>query len=651
MTKYIWYVCILCFFLISCGKTEEEDVTQKPKKEFYVDVIHTQDSIGTGQLIKTGRVQSTQDIGITSNATGQVTSLRVKTGDSVSAGQVLATFNDTLGNYSTSLERANNGVQRANLQYESQKITLDAQVFDAQVQLEKLQNNKIALEADTTQSLIQAEDTLENSLYAWLDSTSALQVEQMDANIEKMKLDYEQQLITNQNTLNSYDATLKKEFSSMYTSVDDVIEFSDSLLWVTEKNKRANDSFEDFLGIRDTTTKQLAKKHLNNLIDFREGTTFSEIQDMIHRGDMTPQEVQEALDVIDIGYNLSLELLTDMEQTINNSIESAGSLSSTQISWYITTLNSYQSAIQGKYGTFLSFASGAENFLNTYEQSEISLLKTIELQQQERAIFLRQLESWELSAETAYNKTKINAQDSLQNIDAQIQIAQNTLDNAIQTRSVTLKSLQNSITEAQITYKAAVKDYSKLTITSPINGTISRVDIDIGQEVFSGTPLFSVVSDDTPEVEVAFSRGEKIFVYEWQEVFVVVDDEKIPGSIYAVSEVADENLNYPATIIFASGTNIIGNIVEVTIPIYNERLILPLNIISVKGDDIGTVKTLSGATMVDVRVRMWDIYGDQVEIVSCARQCEELNIITNDVSNFDPNTFVIVEKTDEDTIN
>ena len=73
-------------------------------------------------------------------------------------------------------------------------------------------------------------------------------------------------------------------------------------------------------------------------------------------------------------------------------------------------------------------------------------------------------------------------------------------------------------------------------------------------------------------------------------------------------------------------------------------MLIPINIITTQWDEIGLVKTLSGSTFSDVRVRMWEVFWEYVEIVSCAKNCEDLSIITNDVTNFDENKFIIVEK-------
>jgi len=65
------------------------------------------------------------------------------------------------------------------------------------------------------------------------------------------------------------------------------------------------------------------------------------------------------------------------------------------------------------------------------------------------------------------------------------------------------------------------------------------------------------VSNSTPEVEVSFSSNEKVLVDVSQKVFLEVNGKTMTGSIYAISEVADTNLNYKASIIFPAAENII----------------------------------------------------------------------------------------------
>ena len=160
---------------------------------------------------------------------------------------MIARLEDNIGSYGISVQRASNSVERAQISYESNKISLDKQVFDAELNLEKLQRNLVALKSDSEQNLLLAEDNLQNSQYDGLDSTSALQLQQLDNNIEKAKLDYDIKLVADEETVESYKASLKKDYNTLLIFLDDIIEFSDELLGVTELNKDEDNDFEDFL--------------------------------------------------------------------------------------------------------------------------------------------------------------------------------------------------------------------------------------------------------------------------------------------------------------------------------------------------------------------------------------------------------------------
>jgi hypothetical protein len=98
--------------------------------------------------------------------------------------------------------------------------------------------------------------------------------------------------------------------------------------------------------------------------------------------------------------------------------------------------------------------------------------------------------------------------------------------------------------------------------------------------------LFEIVSDGNPEVQVAFSDNEKDYIFPGQKVIVSYNNIEIEGKIYAISDVADSNLNYSATIVFESGINIIGSLVDVYIPLNSEKKLIPVNIVNIQGNNI-----------------------------------------------------------------
>jgi hypothetical protein len=80
-----------------------------------------------------------------------------------------------------------------------------------------------------------------------INSKSYLELEKIENNIKKIAIDYDNLKISNIQTVSGFQTTLKKEFNSFITYIDDVIDFSDKILGVTEKNKDLNNQFDDYL--------------------------------------------------------------------------------------------------------------------------------------------------------------------------------------------------------------------------------------------------------------------------------------------------------------------------------------------------------------------------------------------------------------------
>ncbi len=617
---------------------------QIEKQDFFVDTSDYDELQDKALIKKTGKINSSQDIKLTANAAWRVSYVSVKPGQKVFVGQVLAQLEDNIWSYGINISRASNWVERSKINYDSTKINLDKSVFDAELNLEKLQRNLTSLKKDSKQTLLQAKDNLDNNQNGNLDSTSALRLQQLDNNIEKAKLDYDIKLVADQEVLNTYQANLIKEYNGWLILLDDIIEFSDKLLWVSLKNRNENDDFEDLLWVRDSVQKGETEQILRGLIEYRSSEDFNAIDTDLQTWNLSEERIIAIIDTINLWYEQVKSLLNGTEATLNNSIQSIWTLGQTEINAYVSAINWYQAQLQGNYAGFISFGSSVKSFIRTYKDNQASILKSIELQQQDRNIQFQNLSSSELSAETSYEKTLLSVDENIKNLEDQIKTARNNLDNAKKTRSVTLRSLNNSIAEAQISYTASAKEYNKLTITSPINGTISEVLVDAWEEVSQGKMLFDIVSDSTPEIEISFSASERELIKTGQKVFMDIWRERLTGTIYSISEVADANLNYKSTIVFKWDTRLIWNLVSVDVPIKTSKMLIPINILKTQGDDIALVKTLSWSTFANVRLRMGEVFWEYVEIVSCAKNCEDLNIITNDVSNFDENKFNILEK-------
>lgn len=644
MQKLVSFV-LLIGLLSSCSSFWKEDIIweDNEKKDFFVDVIDFSQLDGSTTIKKVGQVNSSQDISLSSNANGRVSTIWVKVWDNVLAQQVIARLDDSIGNYGINLQRSDIWIERAQIQYDSTKLSWDKQIFDAQQNLQNLERNLDVALQDTQQNLFQAQNDLNNSQYDDLDTAAALWLVQLDNNIEKARLEYDIKIKSDAEQILTYIANTKKEFQNIRTQILDTIDFSDEILGITDLNKRKNDSYEDFLGANDMNQKRQAEIDLRDLIILKDDVRFQEYINLINV-ELSENKMQEIFNYTGEIYEKMLTTLIELETTLNNSIVSVWVFSAADVSANISRVNILQSQVQGSYTGFISTRSTIRSFLSTYKDSQQTILQSIALQEKDRDIKLKNLQNAALAAQTWFNRTTISVEDTINTLRQNIKTSENNLANALANQDVSLRSLENSIADARVWYASAAKEFNKLTIISPISGTIAWVKIDVGQEIGAGTLLFEIVSDGNPEVQVAFSDNEKDYIFPGQKVIVSYNNIEIEGKIYAISDVADSNLNYSATIVFESGINIIGSLVDVYIPLNSEKKLIPVNIVNIQGNNIWYVKTLSGSEVIDVRVRLWAVYGNNIEIISCAKNCIDLRIITSDISNYTPNNFVIQEK-------
>jgi len=634
--KKIFTSIILLIFLSSCNWVNE--LVKDEKKDFLVETKSFEEFTNETILEKTWKLNSSQDIKLNSQANWRVSSVYVKDWEFVNKWQVLVKLEDSVWSYWINLERAQNWLDRAWINYDSSKINLDKVVFDSEVNLDRLNKNLQALKDNTIENLKLAETTLNNSDYKNLDSSSALQLQKLDNTIEKSELDYQNKLIADTENVNSMYNSLKKEYSTSMIFMDDIINFSDELLGITDNNKDKNDDFEDYLGAKDTMVKNEAEDKLKELIRYRKW----DFENIDINNINSSTWIIDTLSIIEISYNLSREILNLLESTLNNSIVSYWTLSETNISTYIASVNIYQSTVQGNYAAFLGFDTNAKSFLRTYLNIQESTFKSIELMKKDRDILKISLSTWWESAESWYNKTVINSNDSIDTLELQIKSAKNSLENAIKTREVTLRNLDNSIKEARISYNQAYKEFNKLTIKSPISWIIWSIYTDIWQEINIWSPVLEIKNNSDTEITISFNKKELEFVEESKEVYVKFASKSYTWSIFSISKTADSNLQYVSKIELSDNSALIWNIVEVQIPITTDKILIPINIIKINNSWIWTINVFQDDEIKQIDLNLWDIYLDKIQVLD--ELDKNTQVIMTYIDNFDPEKFILKVK-------
>lgn len=634
--KKIFTLLVLLLFINSCSN--QEIIWENEKKDFLIETKKIADFSNNTFLEKTAKISSSQNINLTSLANARVSTILVKEWNNIKKWQILAKLEDNIWNYWLNLQRAKNWLDRAQINYDSTKINLDKAIFEAELNLDKLNKNLIALKENARENIKLAENDLNNLDYNNIDSKSALELQKFDNTISKAELDYNNKLIADSETIKSFYSSLKKEYTNAMLFMDDIITFSDEILWVTDANKDKNNSFENYLWAKNTIIKNNAEFALKDLIEYRE----NEFKNINISSISWDNLILETLLKLEKAYSQTRNLLNLLESTFNNSIESVWSLSNTDISTYIWKVNWYQASVQWNYTAFLAFETSTKSFLRTYLNTQESMLKSLELLKKDREILKKTLTIWWESAEIWYNKTIISSNDSIDSLELQIKSLQNALENAIKTKEVTHRSLNNNIKEAKISYDQALNDYSKLNITSPISWTIAKINIDVWQEVNTQTQAFEIKNNNSSELNISFNKKELDFVSVWKEVLIDYEWKTSTWTIVSISQVADSNLKYLSIVSIPSELNLIWNIVTLKIPIETKYKLLPINIVKINSSWVWILNILEWELIKQIDVKLWEIFWDKIQIIDSLE--DNINVITSYVDNFDPDKFILKVK-------
>lgn len=587
--KKIIILLILSFALISCWEVEvKEEIV---KKDFVLETKSIDDFSNSLSMEKTWKISSSQDIDLSSQASWRISKIYVKEWDKVTKWKTIWIIEDTISDYWLALERAENSLEKARLNYESTESQLDKNIADIKINLANLKIDES-------------------------NSKSSLEVDKIDNSIKKLALDFDNLKIWNEQSVENFKNSFSKDITSFTVFIDNVIDFSDKILWVTSKNNDINDSFEDYLWSKDSNQKRDTEELLRKLINYRNNELIN-----INFNFDWDSLFDKNINSISEWYKIIYDLLKSLDTTFDNSIASVWSLSESQINWYRSSINWYLSTYSASNWWFITLKNSVNSFLDTFKNTEESLLKQIELLESDKKIYIK----W---------------------LDVNLELNEWTLEQAISNKELTLKQLDTATVDAQISYKQALTNYEKLYIKSPINGIIWEIFIDEWQEVWMWTKLFNISNNSSNEVLTSFSKDELSFIENWSKAFVDFNWKTYTGSIYSISSIADSNLKYISRISFDDDKSFIGDIVNISIPFKSKNKLLPLNIVKITSSWDWIINTFADWKIVEKTVKIWRIFSDKIELLE--KLDSEVKIITTNIDNFDENKFnLILKNTDE----
>ncbi len=678
------------------GDEQDTDNIEAAQKSPYIVQTQKINEIGlTPSITKTGKLVGQSDVSVTAQAGGRVRTISFAEWDTLAKGAVVMVMDDSNNQFNFSAQRAREWLQSAKLNYESSRVNLENTLVDLELNLKNAQQQYDVARADAAAQLKDNEQQLRDARQQQLDNeqqlldakqqiadaeqqriqaeyaaqandpaasgSANLQLQKFDSDIQKAEFDYQTRLDADRQTLQWFVNSAQVLQDQVVTLYSDVLDSVDKILGVTDANKLLNDSYEQYLSVQNTSILREAENTLRTLLP---------VQFQLWSLPFVVEEVDQipaALTTLDTSLDGLDRILVLMDRVLLNST-TWNTFPQTQLDGLIAQINGLQAQVNSQSGGIVSQINGIDSFLATFVQNQQSLAKNIEILKEQRDITAQQLQDAAVNAEIAANRAKIwwertdiavqrteiwstrsdiaiertkiwlersnlQIQNAVTAAELALESAKNALAANQKTKSVTLASLQNAIDQAQVSYNEAVANASKLTVTAPIQGSISDVFVDVGEEVNPGTPLFGLTNTNDQEVVISLSSTEKDQIWVGKNVTVLQWDKTYNGIVASVSDIADAQLLYKTTIKLDQLSDRLGEVVRVQIPLSSPYTLLPLQAVDMLTSESGSIWVRNWAQPEKMQVELGDVRGTSIEIRSTIWSW--LEIITSAMNSYD----------------
>lgn len=644
MKKSIASIIIFSLILASCGKSEEivEDIP-KPKKE--VKTLITKKAPITEQIKLIWKVSWDKETVISSQISWLVNMVNVKLWDAINKDSILATIdtnsaiwinfnnasialNNSSSIYGYTSESVSKDIESAKLQLENAKIarnnvyaTTDKQLSISKKQVDNIKTTQSWTLTANAESIKNAELWVQLSTKAY--NTALLNLENFNKNKEK--------------TLATLYDNLPLSIDSSYINIETAIKQADFILWVTEKNKYDNDSFETYLWAKKTMYKFDAENLLREVI-----SKYDEISSKDY-GNSSESNMKKANDLISV-LTKTVNLYQKLWDTLNYSL-SSNSFPQTTIdslvkvcSWIEASILQSKSQLLSTYNTISSTTTNLETWEASLNNASDIALTNLESAKQNLALLKSNLNinttnlSWNISiAEDQLDSTNVNIKANRESADNAVKIAEAGLNSALAKLNVGLVQSKSSLDSIKWQKDLASLQLNNSVIKAPFAGAVVSKNVEIWTLVNPWTPLFTVSWNENLKIKLEVPSETISHLKEWSEVNLELTNKQTSTwKISLINKTANPQTNLFQVEITFDKNKFKAKVWEYVVVYINKKtsekdwIMLPFETILNPSDWVYTVFVLSWSTVKKTEVKLWLKNSTQVEITNWLKPWEEV---------------------------
>jgi len=481
------------------------------------------------------------------------------------------------------------------------------------IQKSSLENQKINLASIKSTTIMSFDNQISDIKDQINITENNIELTKKSSNLNK--LDLENQIDSLNNTLLSLEKNLellnlsKKESiekiniskESLYVNMSSISSDNllkiDEIFWITDENNDLNDSYEDYLSVKNIWLLSIIKNSYLKLIILNKNL------DKMSENDIS----------------VYLWDLVELNITSRNAIKASVAnikFSQTQIDWYYNLFLNYWNNL----AEIKSWWDSLDNSKSSINASFDSQISTIENQIN--------------STKSSLDNLKTNKTDSI-DVWLDLQIAwlnswlkslNSSLTNLISNKWTQVLSLDNQLLQISQSIDSLNVNLSKRNIYAWIDWIINQKFISEWNNVGINTPLCQILPNtDSTKIKVyssvLLSLGDIFeFKFENKDYKISIENElqtkdKITQNyVYESNYLDDKKFKWweILNLKFISNSNNENTIV----PDNNSTWIKEIPVSYIKNKiNWNFIKTISWSTLIDLKVKVWDINGNKIEIL------------------------------------
>lgn len=582
-----------------------------------------------------GTVRASKEIGLNFMQSGRLTKINFSVGDIVRAGDILAELD-----YSSSLIRKQEAEAAVSIALTNQQkiikgaaatelAVLEAQVNQARSAQSAAWDNLAKSEQAVAENISQAERRL-SDLRA--DNSQVPLVVKQAVESAKVNLD---------NVEKNTRQALEGSRGSLLSSLDYNLAVSKSSL--DALNRILDDeSLKNVFSVKNYSYKIETVKYYRQAVEKNPS-----VQVLVEaaRNDPSQEKLKAASDELAVFLREIFSVLNSCFSALENSVTSSA-LSPAALDAFKANVNANRDLINGaissNYNSFLSFDQAVLNYdtalsgaRDTVAQAQANLSEAIS------------------AAANALSSAQVLGQQQLSQAQAQVDSAQKSYEvansqlNRLKTAASSddLRLAQAQVDQALASLDLVNRQIEDHLVKSPIDGRITKINYEIGEQVMNASPAINLLTDNEFEIEVFVTEADISKIKLGQEANITFDalgdDYQVRGWVYSIDPAAtsiSDVIYYKIKINFTEGEINQGDLiiksgmtanVDITTNYKENVLVVPGRAVLSDENNESYLRVLANKKVRSIKVKV-GLSGDQslLEVISDELQVGDL-IITS----------------------